>query len=329
MNGGNLKGIKGPASPLVSIVVPTHNRLKLLGETVTSILSQTFTDFEIIIVENDPVDDNYGFLKKINDKRIRYFLNPADRTSVGIVASNRNMGIRESRGEYIAFCDDDDLWVPEKLGSQVRFMEANHDTGLCFGYVEAFGQTFFEGHLHFSKKECDSVNGFESLFLGNKIATLTVMVRKRCLDEVGLFDENPELKALEDYDLWLRVARRFKIVCIPMVLGRYRIHPEGISRNEVLENMKLLKILEKFRKNGWVSGQLAGRVESNIDRLIANAMLSSGDRSYRGWYLRSARFALNKKTVLGLGLCLLPTGLASGVFTLLKGLKIQSFHRVG
>lgn len=310
-------------APVVSVIVPTYNRLRLLKETVSSILSQTYAGFELIIVDNMSTDGTEAFIKSIDDKRVRYFRNPNN----GVIAVNRNLGIKNAGGRLIAFCDDDDLWLKDKLETQVRYMEANPDTGLCFGYAEDFGPSATSGLLRFSKKESDSISSFESLFLGNKIATLTVMVRKVCLDNVGLFDENPELMALEDYDLWLRIARRYKIACVGQILGRYRIHPASVSRNEVLENKKLLKLFEKFRDNGWVSGRLARQVESNIDRMIANAMLLRGEKTYRGLYLRSAGLCLNKNTALGLGLCLLPTTLASRVLKRLKSSKRERLHK--
>lgn len=313
----------GASAPIVSVIVPTYNRLRLLKETVSSILTQTFTAFELILVDNMSSDGTEAFVKSIDDKRVRYFRNPNN----GVIAVNRNLGIRNARGRFIAFCDDDDLWVEDKLATQVRFMDSNANAGLSFGYAEDFGLTPSSGLLRFPKNESDGIKSFESLFLGNKIATLTVMVRKVCLDEVGLFDEDPELKALEDYDLWLRVARRYRIACVGQVLGKYRIHALSVSRNEVFENKKLLKLFEKFRDKGWVSGRLAERVESNIDRMIANAMLLNGDGNYRGLYLRSARLAFNKKTIIGLWLCLLPTAVASAVFKHLKNSKIQHFHK--
>lgn len=319
-----MAGFSGDAfAPIVSVIVPTYNRLQLLKETVSSILSQTYTGFELIIVDNMSTDGTEAFVKAIDDKRVRYFRNPNN----GVIAVNRNLGIKNAGGRFIAFCDDDDLWLKDKLETQVRYMDANPDIGLCFGYAEDFGPSTTSGLLRFSKKESDSINSFESLFLGNKIATLTVMVRKVCLDDVGLFDENPELMALEDYDLWLRVARRYKIACVGQTLGRYRIHPASVSRNEVLENKKLLRLFEKFRDRGWVSGRLARQVESNIDRMIANAMLLSGDKNYRGLYLRSAGLCLNKNTALGLGLCLLPTTMASGVLKRLKSTKRERLHK--
>ena len=108
---GNKKG-----TPLVTVVVTTYNRKELLKETIDSILNQTYTNFELIVVDNF---SNYDFLKHVKsfeDKRIIAFQNQNN----GIIAVNRNFGIKRANGDYIAFCDDDDLWLPNKLETQIR-----------------------------------------------------------------------------------------------------------------------------------------------------------------------------------------------------------------
>jgi GT2 family glycosyltransferase len=147
-----------------------------------------------------------------------------------------------------------------KLARQVVFMEQHPDIGLSFGYAENFGKTTFQGLLLYARKESDNIDSFEKLLLGNKIATFTVMVQKRCLDAVGGFDENPEFKAVEDYDLWLRIALKYRIACVPEIFGKYRVHPLNISGNKVKERMKLLKIAEKFKKDGLVEVCSIGRI---------------------------------------------------------------------
>ena len=101
----------------VSVIVPTYNRAHLLKKTIESILSQTYTDLELIVVSNYSTDNTDDMVKSYKDDRIKYFKNQNN----GIIAVNRNFGIRKSTGEYIAFCDDDDTWLPNKLERQVNF----------------------------------------------------------------------------------------------------------------------------------------------------------------------------------------------------------------
>ena len=99
----------------VSVIIPTFNREHLLKETMEYILNQTFKDFELIIVDNYSSDNTENAVKSYNDKRIRYFKNQNN----GVIAVNRNFGIKKARGEFITFCDDDDLWLPQKLEKQL------------------------------------------------------------------------------------------------------------------------------------------------------------------------------------------------------------------
>lgn len=314
--------------PSVSVVVTTYNRAKLLKETVSHILSQTFTDLELIIVDNMSTDGTDEYVNSIGDSRVRYFKNPNN----GIIAVNRNFGIRESIGRYIAFCDDDDLWMPDKLKAQTAFMDANPDVGLSFGYARDFyaqgpGDAPQEGTLRFAKKSCDTTDSYEKLLFGNNVATLTVMCRKTFLDEAGLFDEDPAFRTVEDYELWLRLARKSRIACIPQVLGRYRLHSQSVSGNPAGQTKKLLCILEKFKRNGWLEPQLARRVEGHISWMIGNALLGAGENEYRVWYWKAFTTDKTYKTFLSVFFGLLPTALACMVFRLLKGSKIRLRHR--
>ncbi|MBI5563100.1 MAG: glycosyltransferase [Deltaproteobacteria bacterium] len=303
--------------PLVSVVVTTYNRAGMLKETVSSILSQTCQGFELIIVDNMSTDGTEEYVRSIADGRLGYLRNANN----GIIAVNRNAGIGRARGKYVAFCDDDDLWLPDKLKLQTSFMEANPAVGLCFGFAEDFGQTPSAGQLRFPADECMNTRGYDDLLSGNRIATLTVMVTKACLDDTGLFDEDPALRTVEDYDLWLRIARRFRIACIPEKLGRYRIHARSASSDEAAEKKKLFHVLEKFKKNGWLNEAQARGMEANVNWMVGNALIAVGDPSYREWHMRSFAIEKRAKTVLAALLCVPPTSIARRIFRFLKKRK--------
>jgi len=307
----------GASAPLVSVVVTTYNRAGLLKETLTSILSQTFTAFELIIVDNMSTDGTESYVPSIGDSRIRYFKNQNN----GVIAVNRNFGISRARGRYIAFCDDDDLWLPDKLKVQTAFMEANPAVGFSFGYARDFYDidgARRDGALRFAKDDCDATDGFERLLFGNTVATLTVMVRKANLAEAGVFDEDPALMTVEDYDLWLRIARKDAIACIPQVIGRYRLHSLSAGGNEAAQKKRLLSIVEKFKRNGWLDASLAKRVEAHVCWMIGNAVLGAGESGYRAWYRRALVIDRSVKTMLGGLFCLMPLSMAAVVFRLLR-----------
>ena len=123
-------------SPLVSVIVVTYNRKELLKETIYSILNQTFEEFELIVVDNFSDYNFFLHIESFNDDRIKPFQNQNN----GIIAVNRNFGINNSKGKYIAFCDDDDLWLPEKLNKQITVLE-DSGCGMVCTMLKRFGAT--------------------------------------------------------------------------------------------------------------------------------------------------------------------------------------------
>ncbi|TCV84275.1 glycosyltransferase family 2 protein [Sulfurirhabdus autotrophica] len=224
-------------APLVSVVIPTYNRVGLLRETIGSILSQTLQDFEIIIVDNMSIDGTEDYASHLDDSRIRYFRNPNN----GVIAVNRNLGIRHAKGKYLAFCDDDDLWMPEKLQRQIDVMENNVDIGLCY----TNGYSFRENdviHTRLARKRVFSEH-FRHLLWENCIPSSSVLVRKVIFEETGLIDENIELVAVEDYEMWLRIAYISKLAYVDEALIKYRFHnniSSGLA-NIALKNVRAIK----------------------------------------------------------------------------------------
>ncbi|MCR4287163.1 MAG: hypothetical protein NUW09_04025, partial [Deltaproteobacteria bacterium] len=228
---------------------------------------------------------------------------------------------------YIAFCDDDDLWVNDKLSFQVEFMEQNPDVALSFGYAVDFGDAGSAGCFRYPKNKCDSAVSFDALIMGNKITASTVMVRKASFEESGLFDETPEFRAIEDYDLWLRLARNGRIACMPRVLCKYRVHEGALTRNPYKENLKLLKLIGKVRENRWADEKLLKKAEANVLRIIGNAALLTGENGYRHWYLDAFRLYKAPETFFPLTFALMPEGLARRLFACLKKARIKGFQR--
>ncbi|MEM0241189.1 MAG: glycosyltransferase family A protein [Candidatus Nezhaarchaeales archaeon] len=184
----------------VSIIIPTHNRTIELLNALLHLMEQKYKDFEIVIVDDS--DEPY---KRMNKKiigslskilTVKYMEIPPTYTSIA-----RNIGIRHSNGNYIAFLDDDDYWLPEKLLAQMRRTEEGYDfifTG--FMKVNRKGEIVYR-----YRPQRDVIkNPLKLLSRSNFIATSSVLVKKRLLEDVGCFDES--LPALEDYDCWLKIA---------------------------------------------------------------------------------------------------------------------------
>ncbi len=226
----------------VSIIIPTYNRAHLVPETINAILNQTVQDFEIIIVDNCSKDDTEDVIKHFNqhDPRIRYFKHPNN----GIVAVNRNYGIRQAHGEYIAFCDDDDLWYSTKLEKQLLEFAKDPNIGLVCTNAMEFSQSGNIGILYPHVKE--DFFTFRYLMHSNKVISSSVMVRKDVLEHAGVFDENRDLFAIEDYDLWLRIVNHYKIRFLQAPLIKYRVHRAQVSGNSL--NQYSLEFYRKRKK---------------------------------------------------------------------------------
>ena len=230
----------------VSIILPTYNRASMLNKAIDSTLNQTFKDFELIIVDNYSTDNTESVVKSYDDKRISYFKNQNN----GLVSINRNYGIQKSCGEYIAFLDDDDLWLPEKLEKQVKLLDSNKKLGLVYSrsyVIDDRGNpakpTYFRG----IKLRRGHV--FNELLVSNFIPQLTVLTRRDALDKVGKFDL--QYKIAQDYDLWLRIANHYTVDFIDQPLAKYRFHKESESylnpeRSSIETQWMLLKFMELY-----------------------------------------------------------------------------------
>lgn len=220
-------------APCVSIIVTTYKRAQLLAETLGSILSQTFTDFELIVVDNMSEDGTKEYVTGLSDQRIRYFRNPNN----GVIAVNRNYGIRQAKGKYIAFCDDDDIWRPDKLGRQVSLLEQNSKVALCYTQAESFmGDKVLAARMN---RRSVFKNHFFQLLRGNFFPNSSVLIRSKIFQELGLLTEDPLLR--EDYEMWLRIARRYPLIGIEASLIRYRVHPSNVAGNRAAETLRAMR----------------------------------------------------------------------------------------
>ncbi|MEK7118124.1 MAG: glycosyltransferase family A protein [Patescibacteria group bacterium] len=210
--------------PKVSVVIPTHNRPELLPRAIRSVLAQTYQDFEIIVVDDGLKERAENVVVMFNDPRIRYLKNEPSLGGGGA----RNRGITEARGEFVAFLDDDDEWLPEKLQIQMSvFEKAPQDVGFCFSsVVNVYGDheettEAKEGVFDFSRVALARFKGF---------LTSTLVVRKNVFDEVGGFDES--LPSHQEPELIIRITRKYRGVGINRPLVRMNMAPrEHIGGN--------------------------------------------------------------------------------------------------
>lgn len=234
--------------PVVSVIIPTRNRAKLLPRAIDSILAQTFKDFEIIIIDGHSSDDTSNVINGYSDKRIRYYLQEIQKNG----AQATNEGIAKANGKYIAFLDDDDEWLPEKLEKQVSLMDAlSEEYGMVYCWMDYYDQ---DGKLLHETHPAFRGDIFEKVLLKESIGgTPTYLVRKSVIDMVGGFDTN--LVFGDDGEFVRRIAKSYKIDFIPEVLAKVYVN-HGFTRQtdmndqtyaEAIESLKY--ILEKFRED--------------------------------------------------------------------------------
>jgi len=222
--------------PLVSIIIPTYNRASIILTAVASVEQQTFTDYEIIVVDDGGSDDTRGLLESRHNDKIIYL---RKETNQGLAAA-RNTGMQAARGEYLAFLDDDDAWLPEKLALQIPILQQNPATGMVHcGYTE------IDEHGRVLRRVQPDKKGrvYHRLLYYNNIVLSGVVVRKGLAARVGCFDEN--LSGCADWDLWLRIARCCDIDFVDAPLVTYRIHSDNMHKNIHGMETDTFRILEK------------------------------------------------------------------------------------
>ncbi|WP_148864356.1 glycosyltransferase family 2 protein [Marinobacter fonticola] len=214
--------------PTVSVIIPVFNRAHLLRRTIDSVVAQSFPDFEVLLVDDCSDDDPAAVVESFGDSRLRYLRQPQNQG----VAAARNRGLREAKGEYIAFLDDDDEWFPEKLALQVElFRRSSPEVGLVYTGVETVAD---DGSYTL---QVPSARGdlYRELLVRNLLhgGGSNIMIPRNVIARVGFFDEN--LPAIEDYDYWLRICRWYKTEVVSAPLIRYndfRVPLEGKERQE-------------------------------------------------------------------------------------------------
>lgn len=259
---------------LVSIVIPTWKRLSFLKLTVEAIRAQTHENFELFVVADGHQPDVEDHLVSLGDARVTYFACAfAGRPSVA-----RNLGIRHCKGEFVALCDDDDVWLPEKLATQVAMMEQR---GIDFsftaaGVIDENGAKFDQPSIGYRRK---IILQWFLRSLGNDIYPSTVMIRRKNLMQTGLFDEAPELRGVEDYELFARLLIDSAGYGIEKELVLYRGHSGSIQERNVLpwlrKQLKLQSALSRTKAfPKWALTFRRARIYYWATRLAMRALLA-------------------------------------------------------
>jgi len=232
-------------NPKISVIIITKNRASFIAKAIESVLNQTFTDWELIILDNDSNDGTEGIVAcyKAKDNRIKYQKNPKDQG----ISKSRNVAISLSRGKYIAMLDSDDYWIDKnKLQKQFDFLEKNPDFGMIGSAIVCVDKNGEKIRDYFYETEDKKIR--RRILIRNQFTQSSVMFRKSVLDEIEGYSET--LNVAEDFDLWLEIGRRYKFANLKDQTTAYTIHTGGVSKERKIEMAKTVnKIIERNKNN--------------------------------------------------------------------------------
>lgn len=232
--------------PFFSVIIPVYNKETFIENTLKSVLNQTFSDFEIIIVNDGSTDSSDQKVLQFQDSRIRYYSKKNEGVSIA-----RNVGIGLAQSDYIAFMDADDFWYPEFLDTMAqtihRFPEQN--VFACAIEIETSKTVFPAGYSIQKTGDFEIVNYFEASLKESVIWTSGVVLHKNVFEKTGFFDA--EVKIAEDTDLWIRVGLQYPVVLIWKILARYVYDAKSVSRQDqyLFEASSFLKYADEETKN--------------------------------------------------------------------------------
>lgn len=225
---------------MVSVIIPLYNSEKYIETTIESVINQTYKNWELLIIDDNSKDNGVVIVKEYikKDSRIKLLVNSQNMGA----AKTRNYGIKEAKGEYIAFLDSDDLWNCDKLEKQINFMEKNNYSVTYTGFKKVFIDTPQKGEYISKHKESLS---YKELLKANWLSTFTVIYNQEILGKKYF----PDIRAGQDYGLWLDLAKENgKIYGMDEILGTYRVHVGSLSSNKIRRIKLLWKLYREYNK---------------------------------------------------------------------------------
>jgi len=218
--------------PVVSVIMNVRNGAQTLQEAIDSVLAQTSQDWELIVWDDRSTDNSAAIVAEYRDARIRYYLSPEDAP----LGKARADAIRQASAEWIAFLDQDDVWLPHKLESQLALAQNEDDVGLIYGRTVRFYPSGFErdyDHAH-EYQPLPEGDVFSQLFTDSCfIAMSSAMFRRSAIESIGGIPY--EIRIIPDYYLYVAVARKCRARAVQQVVCRYRMHADSMSHTSALE----------------------------------------------------------------------------------------------
>lgn len=242
-------------TPLVTIIMPTYNRAHYISETIRSIQAQTYTNWELFIMDDGSEDNTKAVVMSLNDERIRYY----NDGRIGITGILKNKAIRESKGEFITFMDSDDLLAPHKLDAQVKALLQNPDAGFSFTNCHDFNEQGIQ-RIYLNKQEgIDTGDFFQDICWGHKLVFIqTVMLRRTCIDATAYFREN---RIFTDFSFVTNLASKHKAVILYESLFFRRLHAgNNINSNWTLDYDEYIETIERYKDDKRLPAKMANDI---------------------------------------------------------------------
>lgn len=271
---------------MISVIIPTYNRVHYLQEAIESVLRQTYKDFEIIIVDDASTDNTKEIVLSYGD-RVRYVCQDNKER-----AAARNNGIIHAKGGYIAFLDSDDIWLPNHLQVCLHTLNSSQDAGLAFSgscIIDENGKII-------SKVKLCSFNGFVlnnivSKFSSGGCNASSCLIKKEIFNRVGYFNEDRALSGSEDWEIWVRIAASTKFISTNLYTVKLRFHKEKSSINADKMAKSMTKALDTIYNNADILPKikdLKKQAYSSLYTIIAINYYASGNMEAARKYLKSA-----------------------------------------
>jgi glycosyltransferase involved in cell wall biosynthesis len=268
--------------PKVSVIIPAYNHAAYVRQCVDSVLAQTYQDLEIVVVDDGSTDGTFEILREYGTKIQLH------RQENGGTQKARNKAVELASGDYIALLDSDDAWLPTKLQRQIPAFSSTPTPGVVYSlaYVIDSSGSVLPNRGRIGAPISNPERCLEELILQPRIPALTAVIRRSCLDEVGTFDES--LVGAGDGDLWLRIAAKWPVVCIPEPLALYRVHQYNTT-NELFRSGRVIaeatraleKAFQRMPQNA-ATESLKRRAYARRRLLAVEACVMAGDAGAAG-----------------------------------------------
>lgn len=273
--------------PLVSVIIPTYNRAGKLKRSIKSVLNQTYENFELIVVDDASKDDTETKVNSFDDSRIKYIKH--DKNKGG--GASRNTGIKLSEGKYIAFLDDDDIWLPIKLEKQIKkFSLLPNIFGAVYSYHYEIDD--YTGHLKYFSGSRFRGDVYKRLLRGWCAASTSLFViRSECFENVGTFDER--LESFQDYDLWIRLSKQYYFDYVPKPLVVRNIHSlSQLSKDPKKRKSGLKLFLQKWGEQ--IENETGQPIHEVLQKHFSEIYLNEIEKSMENWGRKKALYHASK-----------------------------------